>query len=470
MVDKGNEKLAEAIKEFRGTIFEYSSSDSDEENENSKSKFRLLFKKTKAKSSMNLPVKWKNPKTKKNVVYLSRYVRMILFFILLIFSVSIDLDSGIIVSSYKSFIEDLKMSDIQFGTLSSITTVGEIIGLLFYMSIINKNHRKFILVATSFLHGIGLFGYLINNNFYYIAILNFFISICKAFINVYMPVWIDQFGIKKYKTLLLTILYMAISIGMIVGAWIGTVLFNNDWKKSFICCGVIFLILSVSLFIIPQKYFSTKYMIVEQQKVSGNLEEKIVPTKEVSTENIKKNIENIKDIKFIEEERKNNKSNKKMQKIEEEKNMEKDDNNELNIKDEKKQKLINDNNTNSKKEDDSLIKSLSYFSKLKLVIFNQCFIYSCIVKAIVFFIFEIIYIFFKIYAFEALNYTDEIKFFYYYSLTTIAAPSLGGLVGGGICNKFFGGYESKNSVWVILFFGSFSVIFLSLVRIIVEFN
>ena len=67
---------------------------------------------------------------------------------------------------YILILKNLKMSDIQFGTLSSITTVGEIIGLLFYMSIINKNHRKFILVATSFLHGIGLFGYLINNNFY----------------------------------------------------------------------------------------------------------------------------------------------------------------------------------------------------------------------------------------------------------------------------------------------------------------
>ena len=469
MEEKGNEKLAEAIKEFRGTIFEYSSSDSDEEDRNSKSKFGLLFKKTKAKSSMNLPVKWKNPKTKKNIVYLSRYVRMILFFILLIFSVSIDLDSGIIVSSYKSFIEDLNMSDIQFGTLSSITTVGEIIGLLFYMSIINKNHRKFILVATSFLHGIGLFGYLINSNFYYIAIINFLISICKAFINVYMPVWIDQFGIKKYKTLLLTILYMAISIGMIVGAWIGTVLFNNDWKKSFICCGVIFLMLAASLFIIPQKYFSTKYMIVEQQKISGNPVEKIVPTKEDNNDKIKKNIENIKDIKYIEDEKKINKLNKKNKKIEEEKNMEKDDDKEMNQKDEKKQKLLNDNNSNTKK-DDNLIKSLSYFSKLKLVIFNQCYIYSCLVKAIVFFIFEIIYIFFKIYAFEALNYTDEIKFFYYYSITTIAAPSLGGLVGGAICNKFFGGYESKNSIWVIFFFGVISVIFLTLVRIVVEFN
>ena len=465
MDEKGNEKLAEAINDFRGTIFEYSSSDSDEERQTTKSKFGSLFNK-KSKSSVNLPVKLKNPKTKKNVVYLSRYVRMFLFFLLLIFSVSIDLDSGIIVSSYKSFIEDLNISDIQFGTLSSITTVGEIIGLLFYMSIINKNHRKFILVATSFLHGIGLFGYLINNNFYYISIINFLISICKAFINVYMPVWIDQFGIKKYKTLLLTILYMAISIGMVVGAWIGTVLFKNDWKKSFICCGMIFLMLAVSLFIIPQKYFSTKYMIVEQQKISGNLVEKIVPTKD-NNDKIKKNIENIKDIKFIEDEKKSNKSLKNLQKIEEEKNMEKDGGNDA--KEEKKQKLLNDNNTNDKKED-SLIKDLSYFSKLKLVIFNQCFIYSCIVKAIVFFIFEIIYIFFKIYVFESLNYTDEIKFFYYYSITTVAAPSLGGLVGGGICNKFFGGYESKNSVWVILFFGTISVIFLTLVRIIVEFN
>ena len=55
-----NEKFAEAIKEFRGTIFEYSSSSSDEEENNKNSKFNLLkFKKNKAKSSMNLPIKWK---------------------------------------------------------------------------------------------------------------------------------------------------------------------------------------------------------------------------------------------------------------------------------------------------------------------------------------------------------------------------------------------------------------------------
>ena len=458
-----NEKFAEAIKEFRGTIFEYSSSDSDEEDD--KSKFGILsLKKNKAKSSMNLPVKWKNPKTNKNVVYLSRYVRMILFLLLLIFSVIIDLDSGIIVSSYKSFTQDLNMSDIQFGTLSSITTVGEIIGLLFYMSIINKNHRKFILVTTSLLHGIGLFGYLINSNFYYISILNFTISVCKAFINVYMPVWIDQFGIKKYKTLLLTILYMAISVGMILGAWIGTVLFNNNWKKSFICEGLIFIGLSASLFAVPQKYYSTKYMIVEQQKISGNPVEKIVPTKDNSNDSkIKKNIENVKDIKYIGEDKKPQRKNKKMETIEEEKNMEKDNENE------KKQKLINDNDQNTKQKE--LLKdNLSLISKLKMVFFNRVFIFSCTAKAIIFFVHEIVYIFFKIYTFEALHYDNEIKFFYYYSITTIAAPSLGGLIGGAICNKFFGGYESKKSIWIIIFFGTLSVLFISVVRVVIQFN
>ena len=462
-----NEKLAEAIKEFRGTIFEYSSSDSDEDEDNKKkSKFDLsLFKKNKAKSSMNLPVKWKNPKTKKNVVYLSRYVRMILFVLLLIFSVIIDLDSGIIVSSYKSFTEDLDMSDMQFGTLSSITTVGEIVSLLFYMSVINKNHRKFILVTTSFLHGIGLFAYLISKNYYYISFLNFLVSICKAFINVYMPVWIDQFGIKKYKTILLTILYMALSVGMIIGAWIGTVIFKNNWKKSFVCCGVMFIALSASLFSVPQKYFSTKYMIVEQQKVSGNLVEKIVPTKDDNNDSkIKKNIKNVGNIKFIDEDKKSSRINKKSEKIEEEKNMEKDDD------DEKKQNLINDNENNSKKEEDATNNNISLMKKLEMIFLNKIFIFSCIAKAIIFFVYEVFYIFFKIYAFEALHYTNEIKFFYYYSIDTIVAPSLGGLVGGAICNKFFGGYESRKSIWIIISFGTIGVVFLTLIRVTEHFN
>ena len=162
-------------------------------------------------------------------------------------------------------------------------------------------------------------------------------------------------------------------------------------------------------------------MIVEQQKVSGNMVEKIVPTKDDNNESkMKKNIANVGDIKFIGNDQQNSKKNKKLEKIEEEKNMDLD--NEI---DEKKQKLINDNEAKSKLED-NIIKNLSLINKLKLVFLNKIFIFSCISKAIIFFIYEVVYIFFKIYAFEALHYDDEIKFFYYYSITTIVAPSLRG--------------------------------------------
>jgi len=462
MEEKKIEGKKEDKKDIRCTQFEYSSSgsDSDDENLKIKNKLNLQYLSKKIfKSTKNLMKgEKKEKKKKKSKIYLSRYVRLALFFELLIFSVIIDLDSGIIVSSYKSFTQDLNMSDLQYGSLNSITTIGKIIALLIFMVIINKNHRKFIIVTTSFFHGLYFFGFFLNDNYYYIATLKFFASFCKVFITVYIPVWIDQFGIKKYKTLLLTIVFMVTSYGRIVGAWIGTVIFENEWKKAFTCCGIIFLILSIGLFIIPQKYYSTKYMLVEQQKkYTGNIVEKLVPTK--NDEEIKKEIENIKDIEYLDDEKKKSES-KEMIKEETEKDTDVNSN-------DKKEKLIYDYKT---EEENKMFKNLSTFSKFKIVILNQCFIFSSLSRACLFFLFKIIHVFLKKYTFEALNYNNEITFFYYYSLTTILAPSLGSLIGGAICNKFLGGYESKKSIWIILFFGTIAIFFITLARISIDFN
>ena len=305
----------------------------------------------------------------------------------------------------------------------------------------------------------------------------------------------------EYKTLLLTIVYMVTSYGRIVGAWIGTVVFNNHWRKAFSCCGVIFFSLSFGLFSIPQKYYSTKYMIVQQKKtITGNVVEKIVPTKDSNidyTDNtdseIKKDIEKIKDIKYIDDDsnvktslssketgkkdkNKNKKKDKKEKIKEKEKEMNEENDIEMEIKNTNndiKEKLIYDYNTNTNEninDENKMYKNLTYFGKFKIVILNKCFIFSSFSRASVFFTFKIVHVFLKKYSFEALKYNNEIKFFYYYSLTSILAPSLGSLIGGAICNKFLGGYESRKSIWIILVFGTVSVIFISLARISIDFN
>ena len=446
MKSRANKDSKKQKKEYRCTQFEYSSSDSDSDNENSKNKLNFPFLSKKVyKSSINkIKEGQKEKKKRKSKIYLSRYVRMILFFLLVIFNVIIDLDSGIISSCFKSFIKDLNLNDLQYGSLNSLSTAGKILSLLFYMIIINKNHRKFILITTSLIHGLSFYGYYLKNNYYYIACLLFLISTCKIFIIIYIPVWIDQFGIKKYKTLLLTLVYTVISYGRIAGAWIGTVIFNNDWKRAFSVCGFIFISLSFCLFLIPQKYFSTKYMIVEKQKKDNDIVvEKLVPTKDIEND-IKNEIKNINDIDYINDE--NNKNNN-----------------------DKKEKLIYDFNT-KEQETKSKYKNISMYHKLRLVILNPCFIFSSLSRASLFFIFKIIHIFLKKYSFEVLNYNNEITFFYYYSLTTILAPSFGSLFGGIICNKFLGGYESRKSIYILIFFSTLAIFFITAIRYSNNFN
>ena len=187
MKSRANKDSKKQKKEYRCTQFEYSSSDSDSDNENSKNKLKFPFLSKKVyKSSINkIKEGQKEKKKRKSKIYLSRYVRMILFFLLVIFNVIIDLDSGIISSCYKSFIKDLNLNDLQYGSLNSLSTAGKILSLLFYMIIINKNHRKFILITTSLIHGLSFYGYYLKNNYYYIACLLFLISTCKIFIIIY---------------------------------------------------------------------------------------------------------------------------------------------------------------------------------------------------------------------------------------------------------------------------------------------
>ena len=443
------------LSNYQCSAFEYSSSGSDNEN-------RTSFKRKKTVSHTSL-ISLEKPE-KKTKVFLSRWIRLILFFLLIFFSIAIDFDAGIIVSCYKTFIEDLGMTDFQYGSLNSISTIGKIIALLFYMLLINKDHRKLILVINAIFHGLYFFTYFCSSNYLFISILRFVVSFCKVFIGVYLPVWIDQFGIKKYKTLFLTICFMVSSYGRIVGAGIGTIIFKNDWQKAFICCGVFFLILSFCIFAVPQKYFSTKYMFVEKQKIaSGATVEKLVLTKGNNEIDDKKN--KIKEINLDEDVTGKFHSSKKIISIKKEnynKNKNDDENNYKKKLLEEYEKSTENININMKK--------LSTITKIKYILYSLCFIFSSLSRACIFFTFKIIHVFLKKYVFEALNYKDEIKFFSFYSITTIAAPSLGSLIGGAICNKFLGGYESRRSIWLILFFGYLSVFFITMVRISSDFN
>jgi len=337
----------------------------------------------------------------KKQLFLSRKIRITIFLLFIILSVIVDIDNGIIASSSQKIKEDLNIKNSQFGLFVSIPFTGRIIGLLIFMGLISLNHRKLFIIITILFQSLFFFSYYLTSNFYILIIIRILTSIMKVYSSIYIPVWIDQFGIRKYKTLLFTLSFMISPYGQVIGFYIGTIIFPEKWKNGFYFIGLILLFISLIFILIPSKYFSTKYMFIGYEN-----KEKLVVTEKITRTTI-----------FIFDEQK-----------------------------------IKNNKIFSTK----LIKTILNLIK------NKIFIFSSISRSIIFFTFQIIHNFFKDYIINGLKINKEKEILYHYSLSSIFAPALGSLIGGLICNKI-GGYESKNSIFIPLIFGifaNFSIFFL----------
>ena len=170
----------------------------------------------------------------KNQLFLSRGIRIIIFLLFISLSIIVDVDNGVIASSSQSIKQDLNISDGQFGLFVSIPFTGRILGLLIFIGIISSNHRKLIMSLTVFLHGITFYSYSLTSNYYVLILVRIFTAIMKVYGSIYMPVWIDQFGIRKYKTLLFTLSYMKVLMDKFLVFMLEQLYFLEDGKMHYI--------------------------------------------------------------------------------------------------------------------------------------------------------------------------------------------------------------------------------------------
>ena len=134
-------------------------------------------------------------------VTLSRKARIFIFCLFLLLSIVVDLDNGIFSASVKTLQEDLGMNNTQYGLFVSISFIGRIIGLVFFMIIINLKHRKFTLILSIVLHGSSYCLYQITNNTQILTFSKMFAAANKVCASVFRPVWIEQFGLSNYKSI-----------------------------------------------------------------------------------------------------------------------------------------------------------------------------------------------------------------------------------------------------------------------------
>ena len=392
-------------------------------------------------------------------ITLSRKVRWIIFAIFIYFTIVIELDQGTLSSSTDSISKDIELNDNELGGLGSMIFLGKSLGCLLFFSLINKLNRKYMLLVTSLLLILSLILTTQTKNLTLLYISRIIAGLTQSYVSIYFPVWADQFGVHKYKSLIMTCHHLASSmgslLGYVIGVWLG-------WKLGFYLQSILIVIPNILLIFISNKFFSISLMPIKSkmkllEKPEDKDKEKTKENKE--TDKIEKEIKNIEPIVLDDasEKEKPKEENKEQEEdkdklIEEEKKEEKEG--EINLEDDIS--LFEDiQKRGDNKSTGSILPQIKAIIKSPLFILiniTLCSIYA-IVAAVQFWIND--------YLQYGLKIEDPQTRFIMFGVVVVTAVPAGMVVGGIFLTKV-GGYESEKAIYIPLIFSLIVTIFANL--------
>lgn len=150
-------------------------------------------------------------------VELSRAVRFCLSILFMGVEMGQNISSGILSSSSKGIKKQLSISDKDFGLFGYWNSNGRLIGSFGFLLIFYRLNRKWLLFFGLFLKAAFLCGFNFTNNFRLLVFFRFMTGILHMIPTIYLPTWIDQFGIFKQRPNLIVIYNSFSTIGKVLG-------------------------------------------------------------------------------------------------------------------------------------------------------------------------------------------------------------------------------------------------------------
>ena len=340
----------------------------------------------------------KNQLQKSSSLTLPRTYRFFLFFLLLSVEFAMQNSSGLLSSASKNIKETLNMNDKEFGMFGTVNGLGRVIGSSIYIIIVNHFNRKFVFAFFVLTKSFLLVCFKLTSIGYLLVLTRFFIGIVHMPPSIYIPVWIDQFGIKKYKTLFMTLVQVVMPTGKVAGYLLHIIFGETNWQMGFVFEGCYLFIVGVVVSFTPVKYFASNIFAMKNEDVViTNKPHKQHITQYSSTTT-----------------------------------------------------LFNYTNTQQDKKTKHKNKTKSSFIvDLIEVINNFVFVNGIIVRAILFGVNTALHFWISDYMRTVLFIHDAKVIFISYTIIAVSGP-IGGVLASSIVSTFLGGYEHKNSAYVLL--------------------
>ena len=209
-----------------------------------------------------------NQKTEENddnkTIKLSRKIRLILFVFIISTELFMNNSSGLLSSASVAIKKEFNIGDKDFGLLGTSQGIGRVAGNLFYIYFNNKFSPKYIISFSMLIKGTLAIIFKFSSNFHILVFVRGIVAIFRMPPNVYCGVWIDQFGIQKYKTVMMSTIPMIQTAGKMLGFLIHMIVGEDNWSNGFIIQGTFLIFVGIALLCFPRIYFSHKIKAKEK--------------------------------------------------------------------------------------------------------------------------------------------------------------------------------------------------------------
>ena len=206
----------------------------------------------------------------KGPIKLSRKVRFILFIFIVSTELFMNNSGGLLSSASVAIKKEFNLGDKDFGLLGTSQGIGRVAGNLLYIYFNSRLSAKFILSFSLIAKGALAIIFKFSKNFNILVYVRGVVAIFRMPPSIYCGVWIDQFGIQKYKTVMMSTIPMVQTGGKMIGFLYHMIVGEENWSYGFVIQGSFLIFIGIVITFFPSIYFSNN--LKSKEKTEENKE------------------------------------------------------------------------------------------------------------------------------------------------------------------------------------------------------
>ena len=199
-------------------------------------------------------------------VLLSRSYRFVAYLVMVSIEMAINVSSGVLSAASKTIKKQYTMLDVEFGYFGLAQGIGRTFGSIFYTIMVNQISAKWLGGAFSIVKGFVLAAFELTQSKWILIILRGVIGFVHMPPSTYIPIWIDQYGLRKYKTVQMSFLQALVPVGKVLGFVLVNVFGEERWKLAYDVEGLFLVFCGLFIVLSPIDYFNRKVVIMSDDE------------------------------------------------------------------------------------------------------------------------------------------------------------------------------------------------------------